>query len=72
MGITSQRIKELGLTDEIVSEPLGGAHRDPDQTALTLKRALLNALDDVQSLAPEMLVQARYQRLMRYGVSKGE
>ncbi len=67
MGITSERLQELDLVDEVVAEPLGGAHRNPAATAKALKEALLRALGEIASLSPDALVERRYQRLMRYG-----
>lgn len=67
MGITSERLKELGLIDDIVPEPLGGAHRDPPAQAQSLKQALLDSLDKIESLGPDKLLENRYQRLMSYG-----
>jgi len=67
MGITSERLKELGLIDDIVPEPLGGAHRDPVAQAQSLKQALLDSLEKIESLGPDRLLENRYQRLMSYG-----
>lgn len=67
MGITSGRLKELGLIDQIVNEPLGGAHRDMDATALNLKNALLENLEVLESIALDKLLENRYQRLMSFG-----
>ncbi|HHI94347.1 MAG TPA: acetyl-CoA carboxylase carboxyl transferase subunit alpha [Gammaproteobacteria bacterium] len=67
MGITSERLKELGLIDEIVAEPLGGAHRDMDEMALNLKNALNENLDVLESLSLDALLDSRYERLMAYG-----
>ncbi|WP_024851146.1 acetyl-CoA carboxylase carboxyltransferase subunit alpha [Hydrogenovibrio kuenenii] len=67
LGITSERLKELGLIDIIVSEPLGGAHRNPQQAALTLKQALIDQLDLMENRALDQLVDSRYQRYMKYG-----
>ncbi len=67
MGITAHRLLELGLIDEIVSEPLGGAHRDMDSIAATLKQSLLAVLDQLDALSTDALVQARFTRLMQYG-----
>ena len=72
MGITSNRIMELGLIDDILPEPLGGAHRDPDAMAATLKNVLANALSQLEALDTEELVEARYKKLMRYSMFKGE
>ncbi len=68
MAITSEKLKELGLIDDIVPEPLGGAHRDPDAMADNLKRSLLAALDELQGKSEDELLDSRYQRLMSYGV----
>jgi len=67
MGITSSRLKELGLIDEIVKEPLGGAHRDVETMARNLKNALLDNLDVLESIGLDKLLENRYQRLMQYG-----
>jgi len=67
MAITSERLRELGLIDGIVPEPLGGAHRDPDAVARTLKTALLDGLDQLDRLSLDALLDARHQRLMGYG-----
>ncbi|MBN2646499.1 MAG: acetyl-CoA carboxylase carboxyltransferase subunit alpha [Thiotrichales bacterium] len=71
LGITAVRLKELGLVDQIISEPLGGAHRSPQQAADFLKAALLAQLADVKTRSPEELVASRYQRYMRYGNFEG-
>jgi len=67
MGITANRLKTLGLIDRIVSEPLGGAHRDHAVTANNLKQALQEALKSVSALSSGELLAARYERLMSYG-----
>ncbi|WP_428423090.1 acetyl-CoA carboxylase carboxyltransferase subunit alpha [Methylibium sp.] len=67
MGITAHRLKALGLIDKIVSEPVGGAHRDPAQMAVYLKRALGDALRQVADLKPRELLNQRYERLKSYG-----
>ncbi|OOF67568.1 acetyl-CoA carboxylase carboxyl transferase subunit alpha [Rodentibacter caecimuris] len=67
MGLTAPRLKELGLIDNIVQEPLGGAHRNYDETARNLKARLLEDLADLDVLDNEMLLQRRYDRLMSYG-----
>ena len=68
MGITSLRAKELGLIDRIIVEPLGGAHRDPDAMASTLRQALIEELDSLKQLNMSDLLARRYRRLMSYGV----
>ncbi|XMR55603.1 acetyl-CoA carboxylase carboxyl transferase subunit alpha [Escherichia coli] len=67
MGITAQRLKELKLIDNIVEEPLGGAHRNPEAMAASLKAQLLADLADLDVLSTEDLKNRRYQRLMSYG-----
>jgi acetyl-CoA carboxylase carboxyl transferase subunit alpha len=70
MGITSHRLKALGLIDRIVNEPLGGAHRDPVQMAQMLKRALGEALRQFNNIKPADLVRQRQQRILAYGKVK--
>lgn len=70
MGITASRLKSLGLVDKVVSEPVGGAHRDPQGMAHNLKRALQDALRQVADLSPAELVDRRFERLMSYGKFK--
>ncbi|MDR0528834.1 MAG: acetyl-CoA carboxylase carboxyltransferase subunit alpha [Zoogloeaceae bacterium] len=67
MGITAHRLKNLGLIDKIVSEPNGGAHRDPACMAVSLKKALQESLRHLQTLSAPELLEARYARLMNYG-----
>jgi len=67
LGITAHRLKALGVIDKIVSEPVGGAHRDSKQMAVSLKRALNDALRLVLDLKPKELLQRRYDRLQSYG-----
>jgi acetyl-CoA carboxylase carboxyl transferase subunit alpha len=67
LGITAHRLKALGLIDKIVSEPVGGAHRDPKQMAAQLKRGLVDALRQVADLSTSELLARRYERLKSYG-----
>jgi acetyl-CoA carboxylase carboxyl transferase subunit alpha len=67
MGITAARLKSLELIDKVVDEPIGGAHRDHRAMAATLKRALGDALRELEVLSPSELVEQRYQKLMSYG-----
>ncbi len=67
MGITAASLGKLGLIDEVVPEPLGGAHRDVETMAKTLKQALVAGIETVSSLPVEQLLEARYARLMQYG-----
>ncbi|GAP66526.1 acetyl-CoA carboxylase carboxyl transferase subunit alpha [Mizugakiibacter sediminis] len=67
LGLTAPRLKELGLIDEIVPEPLGGAHRDPEAMAATLKSILLGTLAELEPIPVADLLERRYQRLRGYG-----
>lgn len=67
MGITAAKIKELGLVDNLVEEPLGGAHRDMELMAANLKQRLKQDLTDLKTLSKEELLDKRYERLMGYG-----
>jgi acetyl-CoA carboxylase carboxyl transferase subunit alpha len=67
LGITAHRLKALGLIDKVVSEPVGGAHRDMRHMASQLKRALVDALRQVSDLKVKELLQRRYDRLQAYG-----
>jgi acetyl-CoA carboxylase carboxyl transferase subunit alpha len=71
LGITSARLSELGLVDQVISEPLGGAHRDVEATAGNIKAAILASLEQLEQMPPEELIEARYQRLMAYGQFTG-
>jgi acetyl-CoA carboxylase carboxyl transferase subunit alpha len=70
LGITSSRLKTLGLIDKIIPEPLGGAHRDPQAAFQALKRALAEALKQLQEKKPKELVESRLERLTGYGKFK--
>ena len=67
MGITAARLKSLGLVDKVVSEPVGGAHRDPQVVAANLKKALIEALNELGEQTAEALLARRFDRLMAYG-----
>jgi acetyl-CoA carboxylase carboxyl transferase subunit alpha len=67
LGITAHRLKALGLVDKIVSEPVGGAHRDHKQMAAYLKRALSDAWRQLSDLKTDELIARRYERLNSYG-----
>jgi len=67
LGITSNRLKELDLIDHIIPEPLGGAHRDYDAIAKSLKTVLLENLEYFQTMPMDKLLEQRYQRLMKFG-----
>ncbi len=67
MGLTAPRLKELGFVEEIIEEPLGGAHRNIELTAQHVKTALLNSLEILGTLPINALLEKRYERLMSYG-----
>jgi acetyl-CoA carboxylase carboxyl transferase subunit alpha len=67
MGVTAPRIKELGLIDEIINEPLGGAHRAHEQMAQSVKAALLRDLAKLDKFSVAELLDRRYKRLMSFG-----
>ena len=68
MKLTAQDLLNLGVADQIVPEPKGGAHRDPEKMAATLKKAVLKMLDELADLPPEQLVETRYRKYRRIGV----
>lgn len=67
MGVSASQIKQLGLINNIVNEPLGGAHRDHDGMAANLKATIKQQLSQLQSLSTEQLLAERYERLMSFG-----
>lgn len=71
LGVTSSRLKELGLVDEILKEPLGGAHRDIDAMAATVKQAVTAQIHQLQAMPVDKLVARRQQRLLDYGEFEG-
>ena len=70
LGLTAHRLKALNLVDKIVNEPLGGAHRDPKQMAVLLKRALADSLRQFQGMKTKELIATRHEKLMSYGKFK--
>jgi acetyl-CoA carboxylase carboxyl transferase subunit alpha len=67
MGLTAPRLKELELVDRVIEEPLGGAHRDVEVTAMNVKAALQEMLEHLEEQPIDKLLEARYARLMSYG-----
>ncbi|MEG9487783.1 acetyl-CoA carboxylase carboxyl transferase subunit alpha [Mannheimia indoligenes] len=67
MGLTAPRLKELELIDNIVPEPLGGAHRNIEEIAQNLKQRIVEDLAELDQLNKDDLLERRYQRLMNYG-----
>jgi acetyl-CoA carboxylase carboxyl transferase subunit alpha len=68
MGLTADRLAKLNLVDEVLREPLGGAHRQPEAMAADLKQSLLTHLDTLERLGPAELVAERQRRLAAFGV----
>ncbi|PCJ31590.1 MAG: acetyl-CoA carboxylase carboxyl transferase subunit alpha [Moraxellaceae bacterium] len=67
MGLNASRLHDLGLVDQIIPEPMGGAHRELDQVADNLKAGLVENLDRLASKSVDVLLEERYQRLMAFG-----
>ena len=70
LGITATRLKDLGLIDTILPEPLGGAHRNPNQLMETVRKSLKEHLIKLQKKSPKQLLDLRYERLLSYGKFK--
>jgi acetyl-CoA carboxylase carboxyl transferase subunit alpha len=68
MGLTAERLHKLGLVDEVLREPLGGAHRDPVATGAALKQALLRHLGELSAIPPDRLREQRNARIAGFGV----
>ena len=71
LGVTSGKLKALGLVDTIIPEPLGGAHRDADEMALRVKVAIEKKLADFDNISIEGLIEHRQKRLLSYGEFEG-
>ncbi len=67
LGITSGRLEKLGLVDEIIPEPLGGAHKEPDEVAERIADCIERQLEALDGMTSEELVDKRFQRLMSFG-----
>ena len=67
LGITSNRLLHLGLVDEVIPEPLGGAHKDPEKVAAQVGDCLAGQLEELDKLTTESLLEERYHRLLSYG-----
>jgi acetyl-CoA carboxylase carboxyl transferase subunit alpha len=70
LGITATRLKELGLIDTILPEPLGGAHRNPNELMETVRKSLKEHLNKLQKKSLKQLLDARHERLLSYGKFK--
>ena len=69
MEITASQVCARGLVDQVLEEPLGGAHRDVQAMASTIKQAVLNALRALQAYSPDTLLARRYQKYMAMGAT---
>ena len=67
LGITSESLKKLGLVDQVIKEPLGGAHKEPEEVVGRVADCLEKHLDELAELTPDELLEGRYQRLLSYG-----
>jgi acetyl-CoA carboxylase carboxyl transferase subunit alpha len=70
MGITASRLRTMGLIDKVISEPLGGAHRDYSSIMRSVKKVLQESIKQLQSDTTEVLLEKRFKRLMEYGKFK--
>ena len=70
MGVTSERLEELGIVDSTIKEPLGGAHRDIRQMADSIKESLIEQIQQFKNMDMDALIQRRYKRLMSHGSSQ--
>ncbi|NIM71558.1 MAG: acetyl-CoA carboxylase carboxyltransferase subunit alpha [Xanthomonadales bacterium] len=71
LGITSDRLLQLGLVDEVIPEPLGGAHKNPAEVAESIGECWQRQLEELDQMTTQQLLERRYRRLLSYGVYKG-
>jgi acetyl-CoA carboxylase carboxyl transferase subunit alpha len=71
LGVTSERLKELKLIDEIVPEPLGGAHRDVEEMASRVRKSIETKLKELESVSADKLIERRQKRILDYGEFEG-
>lgn len=70
MKLTAKDMKRMKLVDQIVKEPLGGAHKDPDKTYIATETAILKSFEELKSLSPKDLVEQRMAKYAQMGVFK--
>jgi acetyl-CoA carboxylase carboxyl transferase subunit alpha len=70
MELTASKLKKLGLIDQVIPEPLGGAHRDVATMAMHLQKSLVSHLAELQQYPLDQLLDMRYKKLMAVGMSK--
>jgi acetyl-CoA carboxylase carboxyl transferase subunit alpha len=68
LNLTADKLQKLGLVDEVIEEPLGGAHRDPAAVAASLKTAVLRHLDELEAIPRDQLRAARTEKIASFGV----
>jgi acetyl-CoA carboxylase carboxyl transferase subunit alpha len=69
MGVTSIRLEELGIVDNTIAEPLGGAHRNVKVMARHIKQQIAQQLDELSRMDTDKMLERRYRRLMSHGAS---
>jgi len=67
LKITAEHLKKFGIVDEIIPEPLGGAHQDPVKVAACFKKVLLKAIKELSALSPDDLIEKRYNKFRTIG-----
>lgn len=72
LGLTAGKLKELGLIDQLIREPLGGAHRAAHEVAVRLQEIIVAQLEKLDEFEPDALLEQRYRRLMDYGAFERE
>jgi acetyl-CoA carboxylase carboxyl transferase subunit alpha len=72
LALTAKRNLENGLVDDVLPEPVGGAHRDPAKTAETLQNWIVDRLRDLSRVNPETLVRQRFEKFRRMGAFRDE
>lgn len=70
MGITADRLKTLGLIDTVLKEPVGGAHRNVEAMAASVKAAIIDSLSRLEHVSMDELLETRYRRFMSFGSFK--
>jgi acetyl-CoA carboxylase carboxyl transferase subunit alpha len=70
MRITAASLSQFGLVDEVLQEPLGGAHRNPKEMAEVIRNAVLKNLDELAGMSTEQLLEGRQQRISSFGQFK--
>ncbi|MBI79071.1 MAG: acetyl-CoA carboxylase carboxyltransferase subunit alpha [Pseudomonadota bacterium] len=72
LGVTADRLHELGLVHQVIKEPLGGAHRDPESMSNILKKSIISSLNELESLSTDSLIHERQNMYSKYGIFQEE